>query len=235
MSCTVFRHLAIEGAKPPPAEAQVRAIEDELGADLPASFRHYLDAANGGYLEYLIDVPPAAGRASGGLGEPGEIQALSFCSLFSADGGGSETFLTEMRSDRELTGLPPGVLPFARDGGGSVVHLDLRAAGKGRVVAFVQGRPAWAGGRRESALIELTPSFDDCVDRLRLDIDAALDHLQYDAGTLDDVAAIEQRLDIGLPAWRGDSSLMRAVESARARMGGRTGPVVDDAWSGDPS
>lgn len=220
MNCTAFRHLAIEGAKPPPTAAQVDAIEAELGAALPASFRRYLEAANGGYLEYLIDVPLATGRAGEGQGQVGETQALSFCGLFSADGGGSETFLAEIRSGREHTGLPRRVLPFARDGGGSVVYLDLSAEGKGRVVALVQGRPAWAGGQRESTWIELAPSFDDYVGKLRLDIDAVLDHLQEDAGTLDDVAAIEQRLDIGLPTWHGNQTLTRAVESARARIGG---------------
>lgn len=228
MPFTVFRHLVIEGAKPPPTEAQVRAIEEELGAELPAFFRHYLDAANGGYLEYLIDVPVGTGGGSAGQGRSGEgstgdsvagqTQALSFCGLFSADGCGSETFLAEIRSGRQLAGLPRGVLPFARDGGGSVVHLDLSAEGRGRVVALVQGRPAWAGGQRRAALIELAPSFDDYVAQLRPDLDATLDHLAYDAATLDDIAAIELRLDIGLPTWRSIPSLARAAEEARARV-----------------
>jgi len=39
MSYTRYRHLAIEDAKAPPSESQLRAIEDELGAELPLSFK----------------------------------------------------------------------------------------------------------------------------------------------------------------------------------------------------
>ena len=48
----------------------------------------------------------------------------------------------EIRSAREYVKIPQGVLPFARDGGGSVVYLDLSREGNGRVVAFVMDRPA---------------------------------------------------------------------------------------------
>jgi hypothetical protein len=62
MSLTRFRHLAIEGAKPAPTAADIEAKEALLGACLPASFRAYLDVANGGYLEYSIDVDTGGGR-----------------------------------------------------------------------------------------------------------------------------------------------------------------------------
>jgi hypothetical protein len=206
-----FRHLAIEGAKPAPTDAQLAAIETLLGASLPLSFREFLSVANGGSLEYVVDVPMADGTS----------EQLSFCGIFSAEEGDfcDETLLGEIRSGREHHGLPEGVLPFARDGGGSAVFLDLSAEGNGRVVAFVQGLPAWTGRREDSAFIELSSSFDEYVQKLRIDREAALDHLRYDATELPHVEAIEEWLDIGLPAWREeDSELRQAADEARRRV-----------------
>lgn len=210
MGYTTYRHLAIEGAKSPPSESQLRAIEDELGAELPISFKEYLNVANGGYLEYVIDVPTGTGQ----------IESLSFCGLFSTDIGTfcDETFVGEIRSGREYTKIPRGVLPFARDGGGSIAYLDLGSEGHGRVVAFVEGLPGWAGKRTESAFVELASSFDEYVEKLRIDLDAVVDHLENDASELSHVTATEEWLDIGFPNWRSSSSLMSAVQAARGRI-----------------
>jgi cell wall assembly regulator SMI1 len=145
-----FRHLAIEGAKPAPTSQQLAAIEELLDASLPVSFREFLQVANGGYLEYVIDVQ---------LGE-GKSEPLSFCSIFTAEDGDfcDETFIGEIRSSREYQKIPPAVLPFARDGGGSIAFLDLSPEGKGRVVALVLGLPEWTGLRTESEYIELASS-----------------------------------------------------------------------------
>lgn len=211
MTYTTYRHLAIEGAKSPPSDSQLRAIEDELGAKLPPSFREYLNSANGGYLEYVIDVPTGTGQ----------VEWLSFCGLFSADIGTfcDETFIGEIRSGREYTKIPKGVLPFARDGGGSIVYLDLTQNGNGRVVAFVEGLPGWAGKRTESVFIEVASSFDEYMNKLRVDIEAVIDHLENDASELSHVVATEEWLDIGLPNWRTNVSLLGAIQSARERIG----------------
>ena len=121
---TRFRHLAIERAKPAPTAEQLSAIEGLLGAELPTSFRQFLHVANGGYLEYMIDVPFDEGKS-----EP-----LCFCGIFSANDGDflDETFVGEIRAAREYQNAPMGILPFARDGGGSIVYLDLSEEGKGR-------------------------------------------------------------------------------------------------------
>src|SRR6478609_8091683 len=112
-----YRHLAIERANPAPTEAQQVAIETLIGVSLPASFREFLQVANGGYLEYVIDVPFDEGKS----------EALSFCSVFSTEEGNfcDETFVGEVRAAREYQKIPQSVLPFARDGGGSMVYLDL--------------------------------------------------------------------------------------------------------------
>jgi hypothetical protein len=208
-----FRHLAIERAKPAPTREQLAAVEGLLGAPLPASFRDFLDVANGGYLEYVIDVPFGDGRS-----EP-----LSFCGIFSAEEGEfcDETFVGEIRSSREYQKIPPGVLPFARDGGGSMAYLDLSPEGNGRVVAFVQGLPQWTGLRQKSEYIELASSFDEYVEKLRIDREAVIDHLTHDATNLGHVDATEEWLDIGMPSWREDSEIVEAVTAARSRVTGR--------------
>lgn len=206
----VYRHLAIGRARPPPTAAEIDAIEECLGTTLPASFRDYLDRANGGYLDYVVDVP---------VGDE-QTEELCFCGLFATGGpAGHETFLHELRTEREYRGVPPGVLPFARDGGGSVVYLDLSPAGAGRVVAFVHGLPAWTGLTQDSMFVEVASSFDNYVSKLRVDREGALDTLQNDSRELSHVEAMEQFLDIGLPGWReSDDQLQEAVRRARERL-----------------
>lgn len=207
MTYSRFRHLAIERAKPAPSDEQLRGIEDLLGAKLPGSFCKFLRVANGGYVEYVIDVP---------MGD-GKTEALSFCGIFSADEGTfcDETFVGEIRSGREYAKIPLGVLPFARDGGGSIVYLDLSDEGRGRVVAFVEGLPAWTGLRTESAFIELASSFDEYVDKLHIDRGDVIRQLAEDAKEMAHVDATEEWLDVGMPRWRDDPELVEAVRAAR--------------------
>ncbi len=209
---TAFRHLAIRDPKPPPTDAQIMAVQRQLGASLPELFRQFMLVANGGYLEYLIDVPVGDGRT----------EALSFCGLFSADDGdtANETLVGEILRGRARAGLRVGVLPFARDGGGSIVYLDLSPHGSGRVVAFVQGLPPWAGVRTEPRYIELAGSFEEYVAALRPDRGAVLEHLAYDVEDLSHVEAIEAFLAIGIPDWRDDEELRDAVAAARRRVSG---------------
>lgn len=210
MTYSRFRHLAIEGAEPAPTEGELRAVESLLGARLPESFRDFLQVANGGNVEYVIDVP---------LGN-GNTEPLCFCGVFSCRQGKfcDETFVGEIRAGREYTKIPPGVLPFARDGGGSIVYLDLSGEGRGRVVAFVEGLPEWTGLRNESAFIELAPSFDEYVANLRVDRENVIYGLEHDATTLSHVAATEEFLDIGMPRWREDGVLVDAMNAARERV-----------------
>jgi SMI1 / KNR4 family (SUKH-1) len=215
MAHSRYRHLAIKRAKPSPTDTHLAAIETLLDAHLPASFRDFLRVANGGYLEYVIDVPTGTGKT-----EP-----LCFCSLFLADEGTfcDGTLIGEIRSAREYLKIPQGVLPFARDGGGSIVYLDLSPKGNGRVVAFVTGLPEWAGSRTESAFIELASSFDEYVAKLRIDRDVVIDQLLDDPTDMLDVDAIEEWLDIGMPRWREDSELVTILCSARRSLTPRSG------------
>lgn len=210
MTYSRYRHLAIERAKPAPTDTQLATIEALLGARLPVSFQDFLRVANGGYLEYIIDVPTV----------PGKTEPLCFCGLFSADEGTfcDGTFVGEIRSAREYVKIPQGVLPFARDGGGSIVYLDLSPEGNGRVVAYVMGLPEWAGLRTESAFIELASSFDEYVAKLRIDRDAVVENLAHDARNMSHVDTTEEWLDIGMPRWREDAELVTILREARERL-----------------
>jgi hypothetical protein len=154
-----YRHIAIERAGPPPTRYELLRLQWFLGARLPESYRAFLEVGNGGYVDCVVDVPL----------ESGGHETISFSSFFSTHGASFGSLLFEAKAARQHAGAPKGVLPIACDGGGSLVCLDLSAEGNGRVVAFVQGLPAWTGLRGTSQYIELAASFDAFVALLRLD------------------------------------------------------------------
>ncbi len=146
-----FDHLEIEGAKDAPTPQEIEEIESLLGAKLPQDFLDFLEIANGAYLNACIRIPP-------------DDEELSFCTVYQTgkDESGSygyETFIGEIQMERQHKNTPKEVLPFARDGGSSVVYLDLTAEGNGRVVAFVHGLPDWASNHQEDRYIVLAPDF----------------------------------------------------------------------------
>jgi hypothetical protein len=160
---THYKHLKIVNFAGTPSNKEIKAIEAQLGTALPDDFRAFVEVANGGYLPYLINVPPTPD------GEP-----IGFCSVFSTKPNklnefGYRTFIGELRAIPKRFEIPKKVLPFATDGGGSTVYLDLTEEGKGRVVAFVHGLPAWTGLRQEDAFVEIAPNFSTFVDLLYLD------------------------------------------------------------------
>jgi hypothetical protein len=204
-----YRHLLIEPGEAPPTADEIAAIEAALGAALPTDFRAFLDVANGGYLEYVVDVPTGADST-----EP-----ISFCGIFSSRQSDTlETILGELASGRQYMNLPPGVLPIARDGGGSLLFLDLSPRGQGRVVAYVEGLPEWTGLRAESGLVELAPSLGAYVDLLHIDPISVEYELSTQATTVEHVEATETWLNEVMPAWRENERLVQAVASARRRV-----------------
>ena len=158
-----YRHLEIEESVGEPTAAELEAIEQKLGAKLPADFVDFLKVANGGYLPYSIDVP---------IDEDGKTEELCFCELYGtrgksySQGSDESTFIAEIDAERKYKKAPLEVLPFARDGGSSILYLDLTPKGAGRVVAFVHGLPAWTGLRQNDAYVELAKSFSEFVDKL---------------------------------------------------------------------
>jgi hypothetical protein len=65
--------------------------------------------------------------------------------------------------------FPRQVVPFARDGDGSAVCLDLTGKGRGRVVAYVLGLPAGTGCGQADALVTVAPDFERYLAALEYD------------------------------------------------------------------
>lgn len=153
-----FKHLKIKNTNEPPTLEEIKEIEEYLGAKLPQDFLDFLNVANGGYINYSIDID----------GEP-----ISFCSIHRTGKNqngeyGYGTFIGEMLFDREnVISIPEKVLPFALDGGNSSgVYLDLTPEGNGRIVAFVHGLPEWTVRERQDKFVEIAPSFSKYVELL---------------------------------------------------------------------
>ena len=150
-----YKHLKIYGSKGAPAPDRIREIEMLLEVSLPVDFLEFLNAANGGYFEYCVDA---------------EGDTFNFGNVYHAgkDASGNYGFGSLVgeieRARRAFPDIPMQVVPFARDGGGSYVFLDLTETGGGRVVAFVQGLPEWTGKSQEDRFIEIAPSFGEFID-----------------------------------------------------------------------
>lgn len=202
---TKYRHLAIEGFRGSPDPAEIRAVERELGTSLPQAYRAFLNAANGGRSHNSVRVATLAGS-----------EELTFSCLFYAGknryGGytdGDGTLLGELRGHRQSFGIPRCVLPFAGDGSGCYVYLDLSAAGAGKVRAYIHGLPKWAGGSERDELVDLAPDFDSFVDMLFLEEHVREECLQLLAKAQQEGNryAIETNrafLDAAVPRWRAE-------------------------------
>ena len=187
----IYRDLIIETDKPPPTSERIKQLETALGLPLPNDYKKFLSHCNGGYMDYQINVTFPNCRS----------EFIGYGALYSVSEGEWETNPFELYQGRKLSGLPPsGVLPIARDGGGSILYLDLRRGYK--VVAFVHGLPAWTGLRQEDTLIQAASSFDDYLSQLVICDDIAQDHIENFEITPESVAATIQWLDSGNKDWR---------------------------------
>lgn len=195
---TRYRHLALDGAKPPPTARQIAAIEALLEAPLPPAFLAFLQVANGAWSDYTCDVPDGEGG----------VEKMGFNTFFSAEEGDfcDETLIGEMRAARQHMAMPVKILPFARDGGNSMVFLDLTPEGAGRVMSYVQELPEWTG-KRAHGFIELAPSFDAWLDGLYIDRDTVLDELEHSVSAPAHLEAMAEWLAIGMPGWRRDAGI----------------------------
>lgn len=161
---TPLRRLEVEDPLPPPTPEELAAIETELGAPLPAEFVAFLALANGGRLDYSFDVPTPGGEV------PVSFHSLHHTRRPSALRPSPGSMLHEIAVERRTKGVARELLPFASDGGASVVFLDLTPEGNGRVLAWVEGLPGWDGDPR-SASVVLAADFAAFVERLYLNLE----------------------------------------------------------------
>ncbi len=156
-----FLHLEVDSPKTPPTAEEIAAIEGAVGAPLTPELRDFLDAANGGKLDYTFELPTEAGPFP-----------LCFYSLYATrvplpGRSSAGMILHELEVERRLKGLRPGLLPVAADGGTSVLYVDLAPERRGRVVAWVEGLPGW-DGTPEGCFVEIAPSLSSFVAGLYL-------------------------------------------------------------------
>lgn len=200
-----YRHLAIEGAGPEPSPEDFAAIEAVIGTELPEAFRDFMRVASGGYVEYVIPV----------RFRDGTTELMEFSSIYSVRSDDAGNIIERIDGVQAEIDTPTEVLPFAEEGSGSIALLDLTAEGKGRVVAWVLGMPAWTGLHEEEEFVELARSFDDYVAQLRINRDEIIDELTSGDSTQADIAATERFLDVAIPSWRSDDEFSNAVATAR--------------------
>lgn len=153
------RRLEVEDPLPAPTAEELAAVEAELGVPLPPEFVAFLAQANGGRLDYSFDVPVPGGAL------PVSFHSLHHTRRPSALRPSPGSMLHELSAERRTKGVARELLPFASDGGASVVFLDLTPEGSGRVVAYVEGLPGWDGDPH-SAFVVLAGSFAAFLERL---------------------------------------------------------------------
>ncbi|QDQ88376.1 SMI1/KNR4 family protein [Alcaligenaceae bacterium SJ-26] len=187
-----YQNRWIETTQPPASEQALEHIETVLGTTLPEDYKNFLRTVNGGYLEYDLSVSF----------EDGSHEYLSFSALFHADMADEwESNPFELTQARQHPDFPRfGVLPIARDGGSSVLYLDLRQGCQ--IVAHVAGLPAWTGKRQQDTLLVVASSFDDYLQRLTLSKETILGHIQAFDATPDTVQATLEWFDSAGKTWR---------------------------------
>lgn len=140
---------------PPTTEAAIARFERERGISLPASYRDFLLATNGG-------VPEDTAFPVDGMSNTTTWTLQTFCGI----GVAEPTDELAYSNDLYAGGIPPGIVLIAIDDGASFVVLDLRK-GTDRV-AFWDKRHFWGTGEwRESDLYHVANSFEEFVSSLR--------------------------------------------------------------------
>ena len=198
MTLSQYKNLAIEDFVGSPHEREIAAIEKKLGATLPEQFVSFLKVANGGVLDYLVDIPTKQG-----------VEIMSFCWLYGTrnedgDHESFDTLLYELELERREKGLPNQVLPFARDTGASVLYLDLSEKGQGRVLAYIDGLPEDEMNPEDIPYVVVAPDLDDFLSKLYLDVDEQRDMYEEALEDGDDerLVALIEFWQISMPDWK---------------------------------
>lgn len=187
-----YKNLILDDTHEPASDKDIKSLENQLGCALPSDYVTFLKACNGGYLEYEILVHF----------ENEKHEYLSFCDLYKVDSNGKWSCNPfELTQERENDGFPQNhVLPIARDGGASVLYIDLRNEYK--VMAHIAGLPEWTGKRQESSIIKVADSFDEYLRQLTISEETVRNHIESFAIYEESIAASLEWLDSVGTDWR---------------------------------
>lgn len=190
---TDYRGLIFDDTREGATDAAIEQLEADLGARLPDDYRQFLKTCNGGYVDYDVLATMANGDK--------ELLSFALYGLDAAEGYESNPFeLAQLRKDPDFP--TTGLLPIGRDGGASILLLDLRD-GRQDVAAMVAGLPAWAGRRQQgNEYVVLADSFNGYLDALYLSHDRIADHIDHFIISADSIEATLTWLDNGSPGWR---------------------------------
>lgn len=194
-----YRRLQCWGPFQEVTRRDIRRLERHVGHQLPEAYVQFMLVANGGTLEYCVDLPP------GGAGMPVAFTRLYTVTPDAEGGFGYGTVLGEKRQlphAHYAADLPEDLLPIADDGGGSSLFLRLDPDHRGEVLAFVHGLPAWAGGTEQDTAGHVAADFDAYLDMLYIEEDYAQELWEDAQGDADWRAAVGSWLDGGLLGWR---------------------------------
>jgi SMI1 / KNR4 family (SUKH-1) len=136
-------------------DAQIREFERTRQIALPAAYRNFLKATDGGVpdrrtfpIAGMKDNPFGGIQCFFGLNSPTEVNTLVW------------------NYDLYAGGFPRGIVPIAGNGGGDYVCLDLRD-GQDRVV-FWNFRHYWGTGQwRDTDLYHVANTFDEFLASLK--------------------------------------------------------------------
>ena len=200
---TDYRGLIFDDTRESASDHALAQLEATLGARLPDDYRQFLKTCNGATVDY--DVLATMSN--------GDKELLSFL-LYGLDPSEQyESNPFELEQLRKQPGFPAtGLLPIGRDGGASVLLLDLRE-GRQDVGAMVAGLPAWTGRRQQGdEYVVLADSFNAYLDLLHLSQERIAEHINHFVISADTIEATLVWLDQGSPGWR---ERYRAVWNAR--------------------
>jgi SMI1 / KNR4 family (SUKH-1) len=202
---TKFGEIIIKDFLGAPDEAEIEALEEQLQAKLPDSYKAFLQVANGGNLDgYFVDID-----------HPDMKIPRSFSLLYGTkqrlDGSPFGVFSHEIGLSREAAQLPPQVLPIARDNSGCELYLDLtdfETLGEDRVVAFIHGIPDIENQPEANAWVTIAMHFDEFIKQLRTDEEFYLEVLQDTLDKPNDEKQVQMIdfLDLAMPDWRKQES-----------------------------
>ena len=149
-------HPNMTSLNPPIAPSAIAAFERSRAITLPASYRAFLQATNGGVPK--LSVFPVQGRPRAPLDNVQSFLGIGV--------PGIPTDELAYAYDLYIGGFPFGIVPIANQDEGNYVCLDLR--GGNEKVVFWDKSHFWSTGEwREKDLYAVADSFDEFLALLR--------------------------------------------------------------------